>query len=43
MRDMMGKYGTGKYSPEEYQQLLSRVTIGLIEEKPDNYQDYEWI
>lgn len=43
MRDMMAKYGAGKYSPEEYQQLLSRVIIGLIEEKPDNYQDYEWI
>lgn len=43
MRDMMWKYGTGKYSPEEYQQLLSRVTMGLIEEKPDNYQDYERI
>ena len=40
MRDMMWKYGTGKYSPEEYQKLLSRVTMGLIEEIPDNYQDY---
>ena len=43
MRDMMTNYGTGKYTPEEYQQLLSRVTIGLIEEKPDDYQEYEWI
>jgi len=43
MRDMMAKYGAGKYSPEEYQQLLSKVTIGLIGEKPNNYQDYERI
>ena len=43
MREMMGKYGGGNYSPEEYQQLLSRVIIGLLEEKPDDYEDYEWI
>ena len=43
MREMMGKYGGGNYSPEEYQQLLSRVIIGLLEEKPDDYENYEWI
>ena len=43
MREMMSKYGGGNYSPEEYQQLLSRVIIGLLEEKPDDYEDYEWI
>ena len=30
MREMMSKYGVGNYSPEEYQQLLSRINIGLI-------------
>lgn len=43
MREMMTEYGVGKYGPEEYQQLLSRVIIGLIEEKPDDYENYEWI
>lgn len=43
MREMMTEYGVGNYSSEEYQNLLSRVTIGLINEVPDNYQDYEWI
>ena len=43
MREMMTEYGVGNYSPEEYQQLLSRVTLGLIGEIPDNYRDYEWI
>ena len=43
MREMMSKYGGGNYSPEEYQQLLSRVIIGLLEEKPDDYENYEWI
>lgn len=43
MREMMSKYGVGNYSPEEYQQLLSRVIIGLLEEKPDDYENYEWI
>lgn len=43
MREMMSKYGVGNYSPEQYQQLLSRVIIGLLEEKPDDYENYEWI
>ena len=43
MREMMGKYGAGNYSPEEYQQLLSRINIGLINELSDDYANYEWI
>ena len=43
MREMMTEYGVGNYSPEEYQKLLSRVIIGLIGEKPDDYENYEWI
>lgn len=43
MREMMSKYGVGNYSPEEYQQLLSRINIGLINELPDDYANYEWI
>ena len=40
MRDMMTKYGTGKYSPEQYQKLLSRMNIGLIHEVWEDYQNY---
>ena len=40
---MMTKYGTGKYSSEEYIKLLSRVNIGLIEEADDDYQEHGWI
>ena len=43
MRDMMWKYGSGDYAPEEIQELQSRVITGLIDEKPDNYQDYQRI
>ena len=43
IREMMSMYGVGNYSPEEYQQLLSRINIGLINELPDDYANYEWI
>ena len=43
MREMMSKYGAGNYSPEQYQQLLSRINIGLINELSDDYANYEWI
>ena len=43
MREMMTEYGVGKYGPEEYQQLLSRIVIGSRSEASDDYQDYEWI
>lgn len=43
MREMMTKYGTGKYSSKEYIKLLSRVNIGLIEEMDDDYQEHGWI
>ena len=48
IRDMMRKYGAGSHSPEEYQQLMSRLHTGMMNEYPlnyDNYQkiwDFEW-
>ena len=43
MREMMTEYGVGNYSPEEYQQLLSRIVIGSRSEVSDDYQEYPWI
>ena len=43
MREMMTRYGTDKYTPEQYQQLLSRMNIGLIQEVWEDYQNYGWI
>ncbi|MBQ6761484.1 MAG: hypothetical protein IJP49_01910 [Bacteroidales bacterium] len=34
IRDMMWKYGTGKHSPEQYQQLMMRLNTGMIQEYP---------
>ena len=45
IRDMMRKYGTGKYSPEEYQQLMNRLNTWMIGENPlwyDNYESIWW-
>ena len=39
--DMMWKYGAGNYSPEEYQQLMSRLNTGMINETPYWYNNYE--
>lgn len=41
--DMMHKYGAWYYSPEEYQQLMSRINVGTIWEAPLWYDDYEVI
>ena len=43
IRDMMGVYGAGNYTPEQYQELMSRITMGLIYEAPEDYENYEWI
>lgn len=43
VRDMMGIYGAGNYTPEQYQELMSRITMGLIEEMPPDYENHEWI
>lgn len=43
IRDMMWKYGAGKYSPEEYQQLMLRLNTGMIWEKPLGFDNYELI
>ena len=43
IRDMMGIYGVGDYTPEQYQELMSRITMGLIEEMPPDYENHKWI
>lgn len=43
IRDMMRKYGTGKYSPEKYQELMSRLNTGMTWENPLWYNNYETI
>jgi len=43
IRDMMRKYGTGKYSPEKYQELMSRLNTGMTLETPKWYDNYEII
>lgn len=41
--DMMHKYGAWDYSPEEYQQLMSRINVGMTWEAPLIYDNYEII
>ena len=43
IRDMMWKYGTGKHSPEQYQQLMMRLNTGMIQEYPKWYSNFEFI
>ena len=43
IRDMMWKYGTGSYSKEEYQALMSRLNTGMLRENPKWYDNYEII
>ena len=43
IRDMMWKYGAGNHSPAEYQQLMSRLNTGMINEQPKWYDNYETI
>ena len=39
----MRKYGAGSHSPEEYQQLMSRLHTGMLNELPYDYDNYEKI
>lgn len=43
IRDMMWKYGTWSHSPEQYQQLMSRLHTGMTDENPKWYDNYEQI
>lgn len=43
IRDMMRKYGAGKHSPEEYQELMNRLNTGMLDESPKWYDNYEII
>ena len=41
IRDMMSKYGAGKHSAEEYQQLMGRLVVGMGEECPSLSESFE--
>ncbi len=45
IREMMGKYGTGNYNPEQYMQLMARLHYVMNQEVPDSdkYDNFEWI
>ena len=43
IRDMMREYGAWDYTPEEYQQLMSRLHTGMTLEIPQWYDNYEKI
>lgn len=43
VRDMMWKYGSSKYTPEQYQELMSRLNTGMVWENPIWYDNYEVI
>ena len=43
IRDMMRKYGAGKHSPEEYQELINRLNTGMVNEYPKWYNNFEII
>ena len=45
IREMMGKYGVGGVSPEEYLQMMARLNYIMFYEVPDSdkYDNYEWI
>ena len=43
IRDMMWEYGAGSHSKEEYQQLMGRLTSGMMEEYPLGYDNVEII
>lgn len=43
IRDMMRKYGAGKHSPEEYQELMNRLNTGMVNEYPKWYNNFEII
>lgn len=41
IRDMMRQYGAGNHSPEQYQQLMSRLHTWMTNENPEWYSNYE--
>ena len=43
IRDMMWTYGAGNHTPEEYQELMNRLNIGMLLENPKWYDNYESI
>lgn len=43
IRDMMRKYGAWSHSPEQYQQLMSRLNTGMLQEYPEWYNNFEFI
>jgi hypothetical protein len=40
---MMWKYGAGKHSPEQYQELMNRLNTGMMNECPTKYHNFEII
>ena len=43
IRDMMWEYGAGGHAKEEYQQLMGRLTTGMMDEYPLGYDNVEII
>ena len=43
IRDMMRQYGTSKHTPEQYQQLMSRLNTGMAWENPIWFSNYETV
>ena len=43
IRDMMWEYGASEYSVEEYQELMGRLNVMMINERPLDYDNYEVI
>lgn len=43
IRDMMREYGAWNHTPEQYQQLMSRLNTGMSFEAPTWYDNYETI
>ena len=43
VRDMMWQYGAGNNSQQQYQQLMGRLTTGLLGENPKGVDSYEII
>ena len=43
IRDMMWEYGSEKHSKEEYQSLMARLNVGMIQETPLGYSNFDYI
>ena len=43
IRDMMWEYGAGSHSKEAYQQLMGRLNVGMMEEYPSGYDNFDII